>query len=202
MARLVNAELAATGKRKLGQQPPAHVVHRTARNFLLLHLRGERCDIVAHQIELMQVIFIRRMDGDFRRRQSEDEPAVADIDVRQLQDVPEELAVGRGIRAVDDGMRSSDHGKSLLVGRDSVEPNGITSVLRAARQSLALPARPVAADYPERATKTPSNSAAVCSTSTTFTRSLRRALRALSNSALNAFHSSEPGRWQIARIVS
>src|SRR5687768_15049364 len=162
MARLVNAELAATGKRKLGQQPPAHVLHRPAGDVLLLHLRGERCDIVAHQIELMQVIFIRRMDGDFRRRQSEDEPAVADIDVRQLQDVPEELAVGRGIRAVDDGMRPSDHGKSLLAGRDSVEPK-MEPKLCSVRLDRVSPYQlvTVAPGYSERATNVPSNSAAV-----------------------------------------
>jgi hypothetical protein len=42
------------------------------------------------------------MDGHFRRRQSEDQPAVSDVDVRQREHVAQERAVRLSVRAVDD----------------------------------------------------------------------------------------------------
>src|SRR5262245_35464022 len=49
------------------------------------------------------------MHGDFCWRQSEDEPTVAYVDVRQLQGVAQKSAVRIRIRAVDDRMRSGNH---------------------------------------------------------------------------------------------
>src|SRR5262249_6811088 len=51
------------------------------------------------------------MHGDFCWRQSEDEPTVAYVDVRQLQGVAQKSAVSLRILAVDDRMRSSNHNR-------------------------------------------------------------------------------------------
>src|SRR5262249_35512160 len=59
------------------------------------------------------------MHGDFCWRQSEDEPTVAYVDVRQLQGVAQKSAVSLWILAVDDRMRSRNHDcprpKSVIV---------------------------------------------------------------------------------------
>jgi hypothetical protein len=57
----------------------------------------------------VHVILLRGMYGNLRRRQSENQPAVADIDVRELEHIAQKFAVALGILAVDDGMRASDH---------------------------------------------------------------------------------------------
>jgi hypothetical protein len=63
-------------------------------------------------IELVDVVLLGRMDSDFRRRQSENEPSVADVDVRQRKHIAEKCAVGVRVRAGDDRMCAANHGPS------------------------------------------------------------------------------------------
>ena len=49
------------------------------------------------------------MDRHFRRRKRENEPAIADIDVVQLEHVPKKGAIGGGVLTVKVSMRSRDH---------------------------------------------------------------------------------------------
>ena len=51
------------------------------------------------------------MNGELGRRQTEDQPAVPDVDVRQLEDVAKHRAVGLGVGAVDDRVCAVDHGR-------------------------------------------------------------------------------------------
>ena len=54
------------------------------------------------------------MYGHFGWRKPEDQPSAARIDVRVVQDVAEERAVGLGGAAVDDDMGSRDgHGATI-----------------------------------------------------------------------------------------
>ena len=115
MPRLIDAERPTARQRKLREQTPALVLHRATGDLALLHLRNERLDIVAHEIELVHVVLVGRMHRNLRRRQSEDEPSVAHIDVRQLEHVAQESAVGIRVRAVDNRMRSDDHGRPPLI---------------------------------------------------------------------------------------
>jgi hypothetical protein len=46
-----------------------------------LHRRDEDLDVFAHQIELVNVVLLRRMHGHLGWRQPEDQPAIADVDV-------------------------------------------------------------------------------------------------------------------------
>src|SRR5689334_22072970 len=56
------------------------------------------------------------MHRQLRRRQAEDQPTVADVDVRQAEDVAQKSAICFGIGAVDDRVRSADHGASSRYG--------------------------------------------------------------------------------------
>jgi hypothetical protein len=82
--RLIDAELSTSGKRQLRQQPPAFILHWVANDAVFLHLCDERLDIVAHQLELVDVVLVGRMHGNFRWWQSKDQPPIANIDIRQL----------------------------------------------------------------------------------------------------------------------
>ena len=68
----------------------------------------QRFDVGAHQIEFVDVVVLRRMDSDLRRRQAEDQPPMPDIDAGKLQYIAQEGAVGLRIRAVDNRVRSSN----------------------------------------------------------------------------------------------
>src|SRR5438128_8371766 len=70
--------------------------------------------MVTHQIKLMHVILLRRMNGNFGGRQSKDEPSAANIDVWQIEHIAQESSVGFRIRTVDDRMRPSNQ-ELLLV---------------------------------------------------------------------------------------
>src|SRR5262249_3469052 len=57
----------------------------------------------------MPAVLVGGMHGDFRWRQSENKPTVAQVDVRELQGVAQESAVSLGICAVNNRMPASDH---------------------------------------------------------------------------------------------
>jgi hypothetical protein len=57
------------------------------------------------------------MDGDFSRRETEDEPTVPDIHAGKFQNVSQESPVGFRISAVDDRMRAVDHRLEALLPR-------------------------------------------------------------------------------------
>jgi hypothetical protein len=57
----------------------------------------------------MTVVLVRGVHGNFRRRQAEDQPPAAHVDVREPEHVAEEHAVRVWILAVDDGVRTCDH---------------------------------------------------------------------------------------------
>ena len=69
----------------------------------------KRFDVVAHEVELVMSFSASGWTATSDGRQAEDQPAVADVDVRQADDVAQELAIGVGVRAVDDGVRAGDH---------------------------------------------------------------------------------------------
>jgi len=52
---------------------------------------------------------LRRKFRNFRRRQSEDQPAAAHVDAGEGENVVQEGAIGVGIGAVNDRVRASEH---------------------------------------------------------------------------------------------
>src|SRR6058998_3464365 len=63
--RLIDAKRSAARQRHPREQTPAFILDRSAADIALLHL-GDKClDVVAHQIELMPIVFVGRMHGNF-----------------------------------------------------------------------------------------------------------------------------------------
>src|SRR5678815_2878859 len=102
--RFVDAECASTRQRDLRHQSPTLVLNRRALQAALLHRRDEPADVLANQIELVQVVLLRWMHGDFRWRQSEDQPSAANVHGGQLENIPEKQPVCLRVLAVDHGM--------------------------------------------------------------------------------------------------
>src|SRR5262249_36822527 len=107
---LIDTELSTSRQRDLREQTPTLVLNGRARNAPLLHRGDELLDVVAHQIELVDVVILRGVDGHFCRRQTEDQPAFAHIDVRHPEHLAQKGAIGLRLLAVNDRMRSDDHG--------------------------------------------------------------------------------------------
>src|SRR5438552_506534 len=112
--RLVHAELSASRQSHFREVSPRLVVHWPASHALLFHVRHEAFEVIAHEVELLHVVFFRRVHGHLCRRQSEDEPSSANVDVRKFQHFAKKRAVRVGILAVDDGVRTDDHPSSLV----------------------------------------------------------------------------------------
>jgi hypothetical protein len=93
----------------MGEHAPALILDFVAGDAVFFHSSDELFEVVAHEIEFVNVVFIGGMNSDFGRRQTENEPAMADIHVRQLEDIAQKSAVCFGIRAVDNGMGTGDH---------------------------------------------------------------------------------------------
>src|SRR5205823_881302 len=75
---------------------------------------GDRgVDVVAHEVQLVAARAVGRMHGDLGRWRGEDEPAVPGIHVAEAEEILQEAPVGLGIAAVDDGVESVDHGRTI-----------------------------------------------------------------------------------------
>jgi hypothetical protein len=110
---LIDAELAAARKCDLRQMTPTHVPDGAAPYSVPFHRRDERMDVGAHEVELVDAVLPRRVDGHFRRGEAEDEPPVSDVDVGEPQNVPEERAIRFRFTAVDYRMGADDHAHLL-----------------------------------------------------------------------------------------
>src|SRR5579864_2383539 len=65
---------------------------------------------------MLETLFIQIMERSLGGRQGEDQPAVAGVHRRKLQDVAEEGAVAFRIGAVEDDVGAVDHGRPPLAG--------------------------------------------------------------------------------------
>jgi signal transduction histidine kinase len=120
VAWLVEAELAAAGQTKSGAQPPPLFGDRDRELDALRRQLGHgRCEVVAHQEQLVGLLAVGRVHGELGRRQPEDEPAVAGVDVVIAEGVPEEGAVRLGIVTVDDHMNAIDHRAIIAARREA-----------------------------------------------------------------------------------
>src|SRR5262249_34948943 len=109
VTRLIDTEFSASWECDLCEQSPTEILHGSARNVVVRHFRNERFDVIAHEIELVNIVLLRRMDGKFSRRQAENEPPMPDIHAGKFQNVSQESTIGFGIGAVDNRMRAVDH---------------------------------------------------------------------------------------------
>ena len=117
MARLVHADLTATGQPEPGKSSPTLLGHlREELNSPGLQLLHRGIQIVAHEVQPVSGRTVRGMHSQFRRRQLEDQPAVTGVDMRLLEHLCEEVTVGFRIGAEHDDMTTNDHVLTLRGG--------------------------------------------------------------------------------------
>lgn len=101
-------ELAAPRQGDVRQDPPALIIRRGAGDLTLFHLRNELLDVIRHQIQLVQIVLLRRVHRHLGGRQPEDQPAAAHVHVLELEHVAQQRAIGLGILAIDDCVSAGD----------------------------------------------------------------------------------------------
>src|SRR5439155_26052282 len=97
------------GQCDLSEEATAGILHVGGCEAVQGHPLAEPADVIAHQVQLVATFVLGRMYGDLRGRQREDQPAAADVNVAELHDVAKECAIGVGVLAVDDDVRTADH---------------------------------------------------------------------------------------------
>jgi hypothetical protein len=101
MFRLIKADLAATGKLHLRGGSPPCFLNCGAFNVLLREGGHFGFQVVAHEIEFVaSTIFVGRVECGFRRRQGEDEPAMARIHGFKPEDIAKECAELLAIKSI------------------------------------------------------------------------------------------------------
>src|SRR4026207_2313827 len=111
MQGLVHNTFASARERTLSQTPPPFFLNRAAPDLLCRHLAYECVHVVAHEVELMDIIAIRRVERHFRRRKGKDEPTSAYVDTGESDDVAKERSIGFRILRVDGCGRTRDDGR-------------------------------------------------------------------------------------------
>jgi hypothetical protein len=117
MKRLVDAQLPTPREADPGQLPPGQGCHRLAVHLMLLHLPDQLLDVIAHQVQLMDIIVFCRMDGKFRGRQAEDQPTFSGIDPCQAKYISQEGSIRLRIRTIDEHVSADDHGFNPFLAR-------------------------------------------------------------------------------------
>src|SRR6202051_411359 len=113
MFRLIEADLASTGKLHLCYGAPSCFLNGGALNVLLCEGGHLGFQVIAHEIEFVgNTTFAGRVECGFRGRQGKDQPALARIDGLEAENVAEECAVCFGVFAVEDYVRARDHWNS------------------------------------------------------------------------------------------
>src|SRR6266851_9287775 len=113
MLRLIEPDPPASGEGDRGQTAPANFLHWTTLYRLPLQRFHRRLQVVAHEVELVQVALLGRMKRGFRGRQRKDQPAVTCIDRGKFENIAKESAVAFRVLAVNDDMSSVDHRSSF-----------------------------------------------------------------------------------------
>jgi hypothetical protein len=109
MVWLVKTNVTSTGQPDPGHRTPPCFFHFRTADALFLERHYQCLQIGAHQIELVPDISFGGMDGQFRRRQREDEPTVPRVNGRKTKDLLEEGPISRRISAVNDHVGTKDH---------------------------------------------------------------------------------------------
>src|SRR5256712_13009618 len=85
---------------------------------LRLQCRYLGLQIVTHEIDFAPVVLLGRMNGQFCRRQREDQPSLARVHGWKSKNVPEEEATSSRILPVDNNVGTEDNDLALLASRD------------------------------------------------------------------------------------
>jgi len=117
---LVESDLAAAGQLEGGSDAPAFLMNLRALDLLGFQEFDLRAHVVAHEIEHgpqqamsvvleRPVVLVGGMKSGLGGRQFEDQPTVAGVDGREVQDVAKEAAIGFRVLAVEQEVRADDH---------------------------------------------------------------------------------------------
>src|ERR1700674_200113 len=109
MLRLIEADLASTGKPHLRNGTPSCFLNFRALNVLLRERSHFGFQIVAHEIEFVDTILVGRVKCGFCRRQREDQPAMTRIHGCEPEDVSEKCAVRLGVFTVNNYVSARNH---------------------------------------------------------------------------------------------
>src|SRR5271156_3707026 len=109
MLRLIQADLAATGKPHFRDGTPSRFLTFSELYALLRERSHFGFQIVAHEIKFVGAARVGRVDGGFRRRQSEDQPAMTRIHGFETEDFAEKRAVRFGVFAVNNYVGAGKH---------------------------------------------------------------------------------------------
>ena len=115
MLWLVKCDLAGSGYVDLSNGAPPGLYDLSADDALCFELFHGGVEIVTYQVEFVarRLALFRGMNGEFRGRHSENEPAVASVYGVKSQDIAEKGAGLVCVRGVDEGMESVDHDANL-----------------------------------------------------------------------------------------
>jgi len=114
MARLVDSDLAAPGQPEAVQPSPTLLGDVLGElDALRLQIPHRGFQVVAHEVQLVPGRTFGRVQGQFRGRQLEDQPATASVDVAVSEHVSEEVAIRFRIAAEHDDVAAHDHVSTL-----------------------------------------------------------------------------------------
>ena len=85
--------MASARERYLSQTAPLFLMNLAAPDLLCRHLGYECVHVVAHEVELMYIISLRRVKRYFRRRKGKDEPSSAYVDTGESDNVAKERSM-------------------------------------------------------------------------------------------------------------
>jgi hypothetical protein len=123
MLRLIEADVASSGKRYFRNGTPSLFLNSRALHALLCEGSHFGIQIVAQEIELVDASAIGRVDRGFCRRQGKDQPAMTRIHGFETEDIAEKCAIRLGVLTVDDYVSARDHLPSEEVPKIHVRPD-------------------------------------------------------------------------------
>src|SRR5208337_843787 len=127
MLWLVEADLATSGENDRGQAAPSHLLHRTALHLLPHQRLHRRPQVVAHEVQFVQVVLFGGMKRSFRGRQCKNKPTVPGIHRRKFENIAKESPIRLGVFAVNDNVSSGNQGSLLTNSQPFCASSGIQS---------------------------------------------------------------------------
>jgi hypothetical protein len=111
---LIQADGSSARELDLGHRTPPCLFDRGATDTFALEELNLAGQVIAHEVELIGTVDVRRMDGELCGREREDEPTVTSVNGRVTEDVSEERPIRRSVSAVHDHMCTEDHQTNSL----------------------------------------------------------------------------------------
>src|SRR5215469_1321615 len=112
MLGLIEADVTTTWKSHLSNGTPSCLFNLRACNTLLCERSHLGFQVVAHEVEFVDIVF-RRMECGFCQRQGEDQPAITSIHRFEPEDVAEKSTVCLSVPAVNNYVSARNHLPSL-----------------------------------------------------------------------------------------